>query len=129
MLKYTKMPAVLMEYGFMDSKTDVPVILLDSYAKAMAEATVSAIAKVAGLTKKAQRVSLSLPYLQKGAKGEAVRAMQMLLVGKGFSCGSKGVDGSFGGDTLKAVTAYQTSKNIYPDGLCGKTTWGSLLGV
>lgn len=50
-LKYTTMPAVLMEYGFMDSTLDAPVILQESYAKAMAYATMEAIAAVAGLQK------------------------------------------------------------------------------
>ena len=48
-LQYTNMPAVLMEYGFMDSVSDVPVILTEEYAKAMAYATMEGIAKVAGL--------------------------------------------------------------------------------
>lgn len=48
-LQYTNMPAVLMEYGFMDSATDVPVILTEEYAKAMAYATMAGIAEVAGL--------------------------------------------------------------------------------
>lgn len=52
-LKYTHMPAVLMEYGFMDSAQDVPVILQEEYSKKMAYATMEGIAKVAGLEKKA----------------------------------------------------------------------------
>ncbi len=52
-LKYTAMPCVLMEYGFMDSAIDVPVILEDAYAKKVAYATMEGIAKVAGLKKKA----------------------------------------------------------------------------
>lgn len=52
-LRHTKMPAVLMEYGFMDSKTDAPVILTEAYAKAMGVATMEAVAKVAGLEKTA----------------------------------------------------------------------------
>jgi N-acetylmuramoyl-L-alanine amidase len=52
-LKNTKMSAVLMEYGFMDSKTDAPVILTEEYAKLVGYATMEAIAKVAGLQKKA----------------------------------------------------------------------------
>lgn len=51
-LSLTAMPAVLMEYGFMDSKTDAPVILTDAYAKLVAYATMEGIAQVAGLTKK-----------------------------------------------------------------------------
>ena len=50
-LKNTDMPAVLMEYGFMDSVTDAPVIVTDDYARAMAKATMEAIAAVAGLEK------------------------------------------------------------------------------
>ena len=49
-LKNTDMPAVLMEYGFMDSTVDAPVIVTDEYARAMARATMEGIAKVAGLT-------------------------------------------------------------------------------
>ena len=51
-LKHTKMPAVLMEYGFMDSRTDVPVILTEDYAKRMGYATMEGIAMKAGLKKK-----------------------------------------------------------------------------
>ena len=51
-LKLTHMPAVLMEYGFMDSKTDTPVIITDAYSKLAAYATMEGIAKVAGLKKK-----------------------------------------------------------------------------
>lgn len=55
-LKYTHMPCVLMEYGFMDSKTDYSVILDDAYSKLVAYATMEGIAKVAGLKKKKQSV-------------------------------------------------------------------------
>ena len=43
---------VLMEYGFMDSKTDAPVILTEEYAKKMGYATIEAIAKMNSLKKK-----------------------------------------------------------------------------
>lgn len=51
-LRLADAPAVLMEYGFMDSRTDVPVILDDGYSKLVAYATMEGIAKVAGLVKK-----------------------------------------------------------------------------
>ena len=51
-LKLSHMPAVLMEYGFMDSKTDTPIIITDAYSKLVAYATMEGIAKVAGLKKK-----------------------------------------------------------------------------
>ncbi len=48
----TKAPAVLVEYGFMDSMIDAPVILREEYAKAVGYATMEAIAQVAGLSRK-----------------------------------------------------------------------------
>ena len=52
-LRYSDMTAVLMEYGFMDSKTDAPIIVTDAYSKLVAYATMEGIAKLAGLKKKA----------------------------------------------------------------------------
>lgn len=76
-LTHTNAPAVLMEYGFMDSATDAPVILTEAYAKAMGYATVDAIAKQAGLAQKpAQPVQppktydLALPLVQRGDRGD-----------------------------------------------------------
>lgn len=52
-LRKTAMPAVLLELGFMDSRTDVPVILTDKYAEECAAAIVEVIVRKAGLAKKA----------------------------------------------------------------------------
>ena len=46
------MPAVLMEYGFMDSKVDTPVIVTEAYSVLVAYATMEGVAKAAGLKKK-----------------------------------------------------------------------------
>lgn len=48
----TKMPCVLLECGFMDSKTDVPIILTDSFADKVASACVSVIVSKGGLKAK-----------------------------------------------------------------------------
>jgi N-acetylmuramoyl-L-alanine amidase len=72
-LKQTKAPAVLVEYGFMDSKVDVPVILTEEYAKAVGYATMEAIAAVAGLEKKPR-----LYRVQVGAFAEEKNAQAML---------------------------------------------------
>ena len=116
-LRDTDMPAVLMEYGFMDSSTDVPVILKESYAKAMAYATMEAIAQVAGLG----LPQLGLPQLQRGDKGEVVRAMQILLSGRGASCDP---DGSFGPATLAALQQFMPGRTV-----CDGVVWAALLGV
>lgn len=51
--RYTNMPSVLVECGFMDSTTDVPIILSDEFAESAATGLVNALVKIGGLTKKA----------------------------------------------------------------------------
>ena len=54
-LKHTKAPAVLMEYGFMNSTFDYKEILQESYSKLVGYATMEGIAEAAGLKKKAAK--------------------------------------------------------------------------
>lgn len=51
-LALTNMPAVLVEYGYMDSTVDAPVILTEDYAKKVGCATMEAVAALHGLKKK-----------------------------------------------------------------------------
>ena len=51
-VRETDMPAVLLELGFMDSATDVPIILTEKFADQCAEAIVSVLVKRGGLEKK-----------------------------------------------------------------------------
>lgn len=131
-LRLTNMPAVLMEYGFMDSKTDAPVIVTDSYSKLVAYATMEGIARAAGLKKKATQeetpggYTLAFPYLQEGSQGETVRAAQQLLTAKGYSCSA---DGIFGPKTKQAVTRYQKAQGLSADGILGEKTMAKLWGV
>lgn len=71
---YAKCPAVIVEYGFMDSKTDYPIISTEEYAKKVAYATMEAIAKVAGLKKKPEdngvHYSVQVGYFSKKANAE-----------------------------------------------------------
>lgn len=53
-LRATQMPAVLLELGFMDSSTDVPVILTEDYARACAQAIGEVLVRRGGLTHKTQ---------------------------------------------------------------------------
>jgi len=51
-VRETNMPAVLLELGFMDSPTDVPVILTEKYADQCAAAIVKVLIKRGGLREK-----------------------------------------------------------------------------
>ena len=59
-----------------------------------------------------------LPSLKKGKKGVYVNLMQRLL---GIAA-----DGSYGGQTKNAVTAYQKANKLLVDGKCGPQTWKAL---
>lgn len=50
-VRLTSMAAVLLELGFMDSKTDVPIILSEAYAESCANAIVEVLVSKGGLTK------------------------------------------------------------------------------
>lgn len=86
-LKNTKMPAVLLELGFMDSKTDVPVILTNEYAQNCAKAIVEVIVSRGKLTKKATTSPVTTLYkVQVGAFSKKENADKLLaeLKSKGY---------------------------------------------
>ena len=88
-LRETKMPAVLVELGFMDSKTDVPIILKDDHARACAKAIVETIVKRGGLKKKTVSTvttSKKLYRVQVGAFAEKSNAEKLAkeLTAKGY---------------------------------------------
>lgn len=70
-----------------------------------------------------------LPLLKKGSKGSAVKALQILLMGYGYSCGEYGADGDFGTATESALKFYQTKMKLTADGQVGEETWKALLGI
>ena len=79
-------------------------------------------------------VTVNLPVLKKGAKGEEVEALQALLKGYGYKMTDEngkeyGIDGSFGGATDRAVRAFQKDHGLAVDGSVGNATWSCLLGL
>ena len=66
-------------------------------------------------------------YLMYGDCGTAIKTLQTMLIACGYSCGSAGVDGSFGNATLSAVKAYQKANGLEVDGYYGPATKASLL--
>lgn len=75
----------------------------------------------------AEYAAVELPVLQRGDTGEAVRAMQILLRGRGFGVGWYGADGEFGAATEEGLRAFQRVKTEETDGVCGERTWSRLL--
>lgn len=69
-----------------------------------------------------------LPLLRYGDKGECVRSAQLLLIGRGQSCGKYGADGEIGQDTYNAIVAFQRACGLQQDGIIGAQTWARLIG-
>ena len=100
---------------------------LDTLAKAEAEI----IARYFKIIEKETdtTITLNLPILILDAKNTTVEALQILLIGYGYSCGKAGVDGWFGINTANALKAYQEHNKLISDGICGIKSWQSLLGL
>ena len=71
--------------------------------------------------------TMELNVLRKGNKNNSVKALQILLIGNGYPCGSAGADGDFGTSTHDAVIKFQKDKKIGVDGIVGINTWSKLL--
>ncbi|MBO5836486.1 MAG: N-acetylmuramoyl-L-alanine amidase [Oscillospiraceae bacterium] len=157
-LALTDMPAVLVEYGFMDSQTDTPVILSQDYAKKVAYATMKAIAKVAGIPKKVKtdeslsdfvrQVQKAIGAAVDGIAGPetlgktvtlsaqrndthpAVKVVQKRLYALGYQQVGE-ADGIAGPKFTAAVKAYQRDNGCWVDGeiTAGNKTWKKLLSL
>lgn len=85
-LRESDMPAVILELGFMDSTTDVPIILTDEYAQQCADAIVEVIVERGKLTKKAVEEKDTIYKVQVGAfsKKENAERLMAELKSKGY---------------------------------------------
>lgn len=72
--------------------------------------------------------SVRLPLLRMGSNGAAVKAMQQLLIAKGYNFPEHGWTlGVFGGETDTALKEYQKANGLEVDGECGGKTWVALI--
>jgi peptidoglycan hydrolase-like protein with peptidoglycan-binding domain len=127
------MPTVLLELGFMDSSTDVPVILSEDYANKCAQAIVKVLVERGNLSRKKQPE----PTADKSAF--TVKEWQEAAIADGFSFPKYGADGFWGTEcesvAKEAIVKYgdtYTNRNLTKlvqkavgadvDGLCGKNT-------
>lgn len=144
-IKNTKMPAVLIEGGFMDSTIDIKKLRDDKVLDAAGKAIAEGVAEYFGLKKKMGGQSKpSKPsksstksskgsstkwtgqILRKGDSGPIVRSMQNMLISKGFSLPKFGADGHFGDETERAVRTAQRATGIPVDGIAGPQTYRAL---
>ena len=141
-LSKTKMPAILIEYAFMDSLSDWEVICREDYAKAMGEATLAAVLEEAGLEQLTpaqqfcrqlqQLCGAQLPTLsaKKNRRHPAVAAVQTRLWQLGYTQVGE-ADGIAGAKFTAAVKAFQKDHGCVTDGelTSGCKTWKELMGA
>lgn len=91
-LRESNMPAVLIECGFMDSTTDVPIILTDTFAEQVANACVEVFVAKGGLLKKEIPTNNTTTVKQ----DSSVLEWQKAAIADGFKFERYGADGKWG---------------------------------
>lgn len=93
----SNMPCVLLECGFMDSKTDVPIILSEKFAEEVADACVEVIVKKAKLKEK------NTDQKPQTVKQNKVLEFQKAAIKDGFKFPKYGADGNWGDECVKVA--------------------------
>ena len=119
-------PGIILEHSFHTNTKATKWLMSDSNLDKLAKAEAEVIAKYFNVNKAAV---LELPVLSLNSAGEAVKALQILLIGYGYSCGKAGADSNFGNSTNKALKNFQKDRGLIIDGCCGANTWTCLLGI
>lgn len=123
-------PGLLIEHSFHTNTRSTNWLLDNTNLAKLAKSEAKVIADYFGVTQNQNNVELTLPTLRSGSTGETVKSLQRILHSMGYSLGSKNpIDGNFGSKTCAAVKEYQKSKDLHVDGIVGRKTWTSLLGL
>ena len=129
------MPATTIECGFVSSAVDNKLfdekfdLLTAKIAKAITSVVGGTIpeVKTEAVKTESKTECNSLPTIKKGTKSEAAKSMQHILIGRGFSVGTTGADGSCGSNTIKGLNKFKKSKGLPEDGVCDHETWRRLI--
>ncbi len=103
------------------------LVIDGKYGDLTKTALVKVLQKSLGVTvdgKYGKRTNVAVKVLRQGAEGEAVKALQGLLVCNGYKLAY--VDGEFGTGTKTSLIQYQTKMKLEVDGEAGKETFTSL---
>ncbi len=109
---------------------DAPALAGKKEKKAEIGATV--LAKTQNRSAFAEIAAAMKVTLRKGNKGEEVELLQSRLTNLGYRLSryparNTGIDGHFGGYTLRALKQFQKKKGLVADGICGPKTWKALM--
>lgn len=141
-LSKTKMPAILIEYAFMDSPSDWKTICEGDFAQRMGTATLEAVAALAGCKQLGEREQFlrqlkaicgdQLPTLseKRNRTHRAVEAVQKRLYQLGYTQVGR-ADGIAGPKFTRGVMAFQKDHGCIIDGelTAGCKTWKELMAA
>ena len=129
---------MIIEHSFHTNTAATKWLMQDSNLQLLAKREAKLVAEYYGIGESENKTeeevvcAVNVKELSRGAKGDQVKAMQILLLGYGYKMTNNGrtygADGDFGGATENAVKAYQADNGLDADGICGPKTWASLLG-
>ncbi|QGU95681.1 hypothetical protein GOM49_11795 [Clostridium bovifaecis] len=132
-IRTAKMPAILIEFGFIDSIEDTSKLKQEDIRQKCAEAVVyGVLGQNLPKVSNSPRVEIESPVLKRLVKytapmmkGEDIKLIQKRLNELGFHKGY--IDGIYGRNTEAAVRAFQKAKALTVDGIVGEKTWNSLM--
>ena len=112
---------------WLNESYDAGLVVDGEYGPKTKAALVKVLQKAIGVTADGEygpKTNAAIKVLKIGSTGEAVKALQGLLVCNGYAAAY--VDGSYGSGTAQAVESYQGKNNLDPDGKAGKATFSEL---
>jgi len=118
----TKMPALLIEWGFIDSLPDMDTILSDipGGVKVLLDTVVGGTVQIPA------KLTASQPTITIGSVNrQAVKNWQNRLLALGYKLPKYGADGDFGGETAAATRQFQKDHNLVVDCIVGPKTYGA----
>lgn len=129
-IRATAMPAILNEFGFIDSIEDSRKLSKVDIRQKCAEAVVygmlgQRVPKDIPTLKPIPKLKRLLIYSTPMMRGEDVRLLQSRLNKLGYGAGVE--DGILGINTDRAIRAFQKAKGLVGDGIVGENTWEKLM--
>lgn len=123
----TKIDSVKEVQSWLNKTYSAGLVVDGEYGSKTKSALVKALQKAIGVTADGvygPKTNAAIKVLKMGSFGNAVKALQGLLVCNGYT--KAYVDGDYGSGTYDAVVAYQKKMNLKPDGEAGKATFSAL---
>ena len=123
LLSAVRVPAGLIEAGFMTNFEEAKLMLDPDYQKLVGRSSLKGVSEYLNVNYTPIE-NENFTILRAGSEGRLVRYLQFMLKIDGFNINA--VDGIFGPNTQNAVLAFQQANNLTSDGIVGPKTWASI---